>query len=48
MPVGRKTEQIYIPVAPLKPIPACEEPFSEVIIDCVGSLPKQKLATNTH
>ena len=29
-----------IPVAPLKPIPACGEPFSEVIIDCVGPLPK--------
>ena len=31
-----------IPVAPLKPIPACGEPFSEVIIDCVGPLPKTK------
>ena len=29
-----------IPVAPLKPIPACGEPFSEVIIDCVGPLSK--------
>ena len=29
-----------IPVAPLKPILACVEPFSEVIIDCVGPLPK--------
>ena len=32
----------HIPVAPLKPIPACGEPFSEVIIDCVGPLPKTK------
>ena len=29
-----------IPVAPLKPIPACGEPFSEVIIDCVDPLPQ--------
>ncbi|KAL5019359.1 hypothetical protein ScPMuIL_005081, partial [Solemya velum] len=31
-----------IPVAPLHPIPAFEEPFSRVIIDCVGPLPKTK------
>ena len=31
-----------IPAAPLKPIPVCGEPFSEVIIDCVGSLPKTR------
>ena len=31
-----------IPVAPLKPIPAFEEPFSKVIIDCVGPLLKTK------
>ena len=31
-----------IPVAPLQPIPACGEPFSEVIIDCVGPLPKTR------
>ena len=31
-----------IPVAPLKPIPACREPFTEIIIDCVGPLPKTK------
>ncbi len=31
-----------IPVAPLKPIPAFEEPFSKVIIDCVGPMPKTK------
>jgi len=29
-------------VAPLIPIPAMEEPFSRVIIDCVGPLPKTK------
>lgn len=28
--------------APLKPIPVIEEPFSKVIIDCVGPLPKSK------
>ena len=28
--------------APLQPIPAFEEPFSRVIIDCVGPLPKTK------
>ena len=27
-------------VAPLKPIPVAGEPFSHVIIDCVGPLPK--------
>jgi len=31
-----------IPVAPLKSIPACGEPFCNVIIDCVGPLPKTK------
>ena len=30
------------PVAPLKPIPAVGEPFSQVLIDCVGPLPKSK------
>ncbi len=30
------------PLAPLKPIPAFSEPFSQVIIDCVGPLPKTK------
>ena len=30
------------PVAPLKPIPALREPFSHVLIDCVGPLPKSK------
>ena len=38
--VGKPNQKI--PVAPLKPIPAFEEPFSKVIIDCVGLLPKTK------
>ena len=29
-----------IPVAPIKPIPACGDLFCDVIIDCVGPLPK--------
>ena len=33
---------VTVPVAPLQPIPAFEEPFSRVIIDCVGPLPKTK------
>ena len=39
---GRKAQTKKNPVAPLKPIPAFEEPFSKVIIDCVGPLPKTK------
>ena len=31
-----------IPNAPLKPIPAFEEPFSRILIDCVNPLPKTK------
>ena len=31
------------PKAPLKPIPVFDEPFSKVIIDCVGPLPKSRL-----
>ena len=31
-----------IPVAPLNPPPVLEEPFSKVMIDCVGPLPKTK------
>ena len=31
-----------IPKAPLKPIPAFKEPFSHLIIDCVGPLDKSK------
>ena len=38
--VGKPNQTI--PKAPLHPIPAFEEPFSRVIIDCVGSLPKTK------
>ena len=38
--VGKPNQKI--PVALLKPIPAFEEPFSKLIIDCVGSLPKTK------
>ena len=30
------------PLAPLKPIPAFNEPFSRVIVDCVGPLPRTK------
>ena len=30
------------PLAPLKPIPAVDEPFSQVVIDCVGPLPKTR------
>ena len=38
--VGKPNQKI--PTAPLKPIPAFEEPFSRVIIDCVGPLPKTR------
>lgn len=31
-----------IPVAPLSPPPVMEEPFSKVMIDCVGPLPRTK------
>ena len=37
---GRKTQ--IIPKAHLQPIPAFYEPFSRIIIDCVGPLPKTK------
>ncbi|XP_059810752.1 uncharacterized protein LOC132383599 isoform X1 [Hypanus sabinus] len=30
------------PIAPFQPIPAFGEPFSKVIVDCVGPLPKTK------
>ena len=36
-----KPNQI-IPKAHLQPIPAFDEPFSRIIIDCVGPLPKTK------
>ena len=38
--VGKPTT--VIPPAPHKPIPAFDEPFSKVIVDCVGPLPKTK------
>ena len=38
--VGKPNQKI--PPAPLKPIPAFEEPFSRVMIDCVGPLPKTR------
>ena len=38
--VGKPNQTL--PKAPLQPIPAFEEPFSRVIIDCVGPLPKNK------
>ena len=43
--VGKPNQKI--PVAPLKPIPAFEERFSKVIIDCVGPLPNTK-STNQY
>ena len=39
--LGGKPNQ-NIPQAPLHPIPAFVEPFSHIIIDCVGPLPKTK------
>ena len=36
--VGKPNQKI--PTAPLEPIPAFDEPFNQVIIDCVGPLPK--------
>ena len=38
--VGKPNQKV--PVAPLKPIPAFGEPFSRVIVDCVGPLPRTK------
>ena len=38
--VGKPNQKPH--VAPLQPIPAFEEPFSRVIVDCVGPLPKTK------
>ena len=38
--VGKPNQK---PPAPLKPIPVVGEPFSRVLIDCVGPLPKTKL-----
>lgn len=31
-----------VPVAPLHPIPAFDEPFSKVLVDCVGPLPRTR------
>ena len=31
-----------IPKAPLQPIPAVQEPFSRIIVDCVGPLPQKR------
>ena len=38
--VGKPNQKI--PPAPLRPVPAFEEPFSRIIVDCVGPLPKTK------
>ena len=38
--VGKPNQKI--PHAPLCPIPAFDEPFSRILIDCVGPLPKTK------
>ena len=38
--VGKPNQKI--PPAPFRPIPAFEEPFSRVIVDCVGPLPRTK------
>ena len=37
----RKPNQT-IPKAPLQPLPAVQEPFSRILVDFVGSLPKAK------
>lgn len=38
--VGKPNQTI--PKAPLQPLPAVQEPFSRVIVDCVGPLPRTK------
>ncbi|KAL2082452.1 hypothetical protein ACEWY4_022270 [Coilia grayii] len=38
--VGKPNQ--VIPTAPLKPLPVVEEPFSRVVVDCVGPLKKTK------
>lgn len=38
--VGKPNQKV--PKAPLHPIPAFDEPFSRVLVDCVGPLPKTK------
>ena len=42
--VGKPNQTI--PKACLQPIPALDEPFSRIIIDCVGPLPKQSQVVN--
>ena len=53
--VGKPNQTI--PKAQLQPIPAFDEPFSRIIIDCVGPLPRTKsgneylltiMCTSTH
>ena len=38
--VGKPNQKI--PKAPLRPIPVVEEPFSRVVVDCVGPLPRSR------
>jgi hypothetical protein len=38
--VGKPNQKV--PVAPLHPIPVIDEPFTTVIVDCVGPLPKTR------
>jgi len=38
--VGKLSQTI--PKAPLQPIPTVQEPFSRIIVDCVGPLPKTR------
>ncbi len=38
--VGKPNQNVKL--APLKPVPAFDEPFSRVIIDYVGPIPKTK------
>ncbi len=39
--IAGKANQV-VPPAPLKPIPVLGEPFEQILIDCVGPLPKTK------
>ena len=39
--VGKPNQKI--PSVPLQPIPAFEKPFSRVLVDCVGPLPKTRV-----
>ncbi len=39
--IAGKPNQV-VPPAPLKPIPVLGEPFEQILIDCVGPLPKTK------